>query len=232
MKLIVVFAGPNGSGKSSIIGKLKQQSKGLFEFPDIEINLDDIASILRLQARLFSSTTCTYSRVQSHSAEVLAAEYAGELRELLLSKGEDFILETVLSMGDRLSFLHRAKAIGYTIKLVYVTTNNPEINVQRVRQRVANGGHNIPIEKIYQRYTLSMNILHKAINIADKAIIIDNSAPEGPNSIEIVLTKEKGIIKLYTPKPGRAKWVNEKIAAKFQQTGVIFEDVPRAFAEN
>jgi len=224
MKQIVIFAGPNGSGKSTVNDKFRQH-RGLFELPDTEINPDDIAEELKIQM-----STLGISGDPKNPIALQAARYAESMREAALRQGESFIFETVLSMRDKLDFLHRAKTAGYIIRLVYVTTNSPDINALRVQQRVASGGHDVPTDKIYQRYNRSMELLHEVICIADEAIVINNSAPQEQHSIEVVLTKEEGVIKLYTPRQGRPEWVNEKIAVKLRQMGVAFQDMPAEFS--
>ncbi len=61
-------------------------------------------------------------------------------------------------------------------------TNDPEINVQRVHDRVAAGGHGVPEDKIRSRYHLSLKNLSKLVRIADMTRIIDNSGAE-PNLV-------------------------------------------------
>ncbi len=51
--------------------------------------------------------------------------------------------ETVFSTQEKLEFLQRAKDAGFFIRFLFVCTNDPSINAQRVAQRVMGGGHDV-----------------------------------------------------------------------------------------
>jgi predicted ABC-type ATPase len=71
--------------------------------------------------------------------------------------------------------LQRAQQAGYRTYLYYVATDDPTINVSRVANRVALGGHAVPEEKIVERYQKSLDLLVSAIRSANRAYIFDNS---------------------------------------------------------
>lgn len=96
-------------------------------------------------------------------------------REMLLKKGESFSFETVMSHSSKLNFITEAKKKNFKTYLYYVASDQPEIHVQRVRNRVKKGGHDVPEKKIIERYYRSMNNLLEAVQLADRAFIIDNS---------------------------------------------------------
>ena len=100
------------------------------------------------------------------------------LRHSLLSAGETFTFETVMSHESKVAFLRQARAAGYRTYLYYVATEDPEINVSRVRNRVAEGGHNVPVNKIISRYADSLKLLLAAIGETDRAYLFDNSGEE------------------------------------------------------
>lgn len=146
---IVVFAGPNGSGKSTFTELLR---------PSMDyINADEIKKNLK----------CT---------DIEAAQLAEKQREEHLAKGEDFCFETVLSTDRNLKLLHRAKAQGYFIRVYYILTANPLINVMRVRARVLTGGHDVPREKIIARYHKALRLVKDVVDVSDVCHIYDNSA--------------------------------------------------------
>ena len=152
---LLVFAGPNGSGKSTV-------TKGL-PIVGLYVNADEI-------------------KRQSGCTDLEAAQEAELIRNTLLDARMDFTFETVLSTDRNLKLLQRAKDAGYQIHAVFVMTNDPEINVQRVHDRVAAGGHGVPEDKIRSRYHLSLKNLSKLVRIADMTRIIDNSGAE-PNLV-------------------------------------------------
>ena len=75
----------------------------------------------------------------------------------------------------KLEFLRKAKDAGFFIRLFYVCTSDPTINVARIAQRYMNGGHEVPISKIITRYYKSLANATKAITFVDRAYIYDNS---------------------------------------------------------
>ena len=145
---IVVFAGPNGSGKSTFTELLK---------PSMDyINADDIKKALKC-------------------SDIDAAVEAERQRESHLEKNEDFCFETVLSTERNLKLLQRAKAKGYFIRCYYILTADPEINVCRVRSRVAEGGHDVPVDKIIERYERALYLVKDVVAVSDICHIYDNS---------------------------------------------------------
>jgi predicted ABC-type ATPase len=74
-----------------------------------------------------------------------------------------------------LEFLQKAKEVGFFIRLFYVCTSDPAINVARITQRYLNGGHEVPISKVISRYYKSLINATKAISFVDRAYVYDNS---------------------------------------------------------
>ena len=159
---ILVFAGPNGSGKSTITKKIP--------ICGIYVNADEIKRITR----------CT---------DLEAAQEAEQIRLSLLSAHKDFTFETVLSTDRNLALLRQAKEMGYEIQAVFVLTNDPHINVERVRSRVKAGGHDVPEEKVISRYEKSLRNVSRLVRIADHTRIIDNT-DEIPHLICEVLNQQ------------------------------------------
>lgn len=71
------------------------------------------------------------------------------------------------------------------MRLFYVCLNDPELNVQRVRARVVEGGHNVPDEDVRRRYKRSLLNLPTAIRSVDHAVVYDNSGAESQKMIEV-----------------------------------------------
>jgi predicted ABC-type ATPase len=63
----------------------------------------------------------------------------------------------------------------FFIRLFYVCTKSPEINVARIAKRYMNGGHEVPISKVISRYFKSLEQAKQAITFVDRAYIYDNS---------------------------------------------------------
>ena len=111
----------------------------------------------------------------SPEAVMKAAEYATNLRYLCLEQKRDFVFETVFSSEEKLEFLQKAKEEGFFIRLFYVCTSTPTINITRITQRYLGGGHEVPISKVVSRYYKSLVNAAKAITFVDRAYIYDNS---------------------------------------------------------
>jgi len=103
------------------------------------------------------------------------------LRIEFIKRKVDFSFETVMSHHSKLDLLESAKENGYKVVLYFVTTGDPIINVSRVQNRVAKGGHPVSKEKIIERYSRCMDLLYEAIKISDEAYLFDNSG-DGENA--------------------------------------------------
>ena len=109
-----------------------------------------------------------------------ASATADFIRYQLLKQHRSFTFETVMSSPDKIDFLAKARELGYKTYLYFVATEDPAINIRRVQQRVRNGGHDVPHDKITSRYYRSLNLLLPAIRLTNRAYLFDNS---GENQI-------------------------------------------------
>ena len=129
---LCIVAGPNGSGKTSTTIQLLH-----YEWGDnsLYINPDNIAQE-------------KFGDWNSADAVLKAAEYATKLRYKCLHEKSDFVFETVFSSEEKLEFVKKAKEAGFFIRLFFVCTSDPAINVNRITQRYLDGGHEVPISKV------------------------------------------------------------------------------------
>lgn len=98
------------------------------------------------------------------------------LYDELLTAKRKFSLETVFSHPNKLELMKRAKAMGYKVYLYFISTEDPAINVQRVKDiRVKQGGHDVPKDKIISRWSRTMMNLPEALSLAYHAYLWDNS---------------------------------------------------------
>ncbi len=105
----------------------------------------------------------------------LASAASDFLRQKLMEQKISYTLETVMSHPGKVELLAQAQAAGYRTYLYYVATDDPSINISRVKSRVKLGGHNVPEEKIAERYHRSLELLMAAIRHTNRAYIFDNS---------------------------------------------------------
>lgn len=109
-----------------------------------------------------------------------AAKVAGQIRQEQIQVGNTFCFETVFSHPSKIDFLAQAKAHGYEIILILIHLDNPTLNKARVSQRVTEGGHFVPDEKVEQRIPRTLAHVNKAIPLCDEVRILDNSSSENP----------------------------------------------------
>lgn len=94
-------------------------------------------------------------------------EFAAEL--------QDFGFETVFSHSSNLEFLVDLVNIGYIVHLYFVCTEDFRINISRVRNRVALGGHDVDVFAIQNRYFRSVKLLEATVRSVDRIVLFDNS---------------------------------------------------------
>jgi predicted ABC-type ATPase len=81
----------------------------------------------------------------------------------------------VLSTDKYRALVTEAKRLGFEIRLIYVLLNSLQHHVERVKMRIAKGGHAVPDDKIRKRYRLSLEQLPWFLEQADVAWLLDNS---------------------------------------------------------
>ena len=201
-----VFAGPNGSGKSTLLHRLASSSIPLYQVinaDDIQLHLNGAEGLNLAEFGLPSSpdrfrafvegTTYTpgakqsadcihfdgaVMRTTSANASYDAALVAAFIRTELIAAVKPFSFESVFSHGSKLAELRRAADRGFRIYLYFVAMDAPELCVGRVRERVSQGGHDVPEKKIIKRYPAALSNLVPALSIAYRAYIFDNSGRE------------------------------------------------------
>jgi len=152
-----MVAGPNGSGKTTLIEEMRRQGIDLGE----HINPDDIAQGLQ----------------GSYAARVAEAQrIADARREECIAARRSFSFETVMSHPSKIEVLNQAGEAGFFVQLMFIGTDDPRTNIERVALRVAQGGHPVPEDRIVNRWKRSMGFLAAAIRASDRAFIFDNSA--------------------------------------------------------
>jgi len=131
---VIVIAGPNGAGKSTLAPALLRDTLGILEF----VNADTIAE--GLSAFAPEDASFDAGRVM-----------LGRLHELA-EAGKDFAFETTLASRFYANWLKELRAKGYRVSLIFLWLENAELAVERVKERVRIGGHDIPEETIRRRY--------------------------------------------------------------------------------
>ena len=103
---------------------------------------------------------------------------ADYLRKTAIEAGKSFSFETVMSSQDKVDLLSETRSKGYRTYLYYIATEDPEINVARVSTRVAEGGHDVPSDKVIARYYRSIKLLPEAIRHVNRGFLFDTSGEQ------------------------------------------------------
>ena len=155
-----VLAGPNGAGKTTFYERVLQPATGL-PF----VNADVIA------ARRWPHAAAMHGH---EAAQLAAAERARRIADR-----RSFVAETVFSHESKLQLIRDANDAGFHVTL-HVVLIPEELAVARVVDRVANGGHHVPENKIRERYRRLWSLIAEAITLAEQAIVYDNTTATSP----------------------------------------------------
>jgi predicted ABC-type ATPase len=198
--VLVMLAGSNGAGKSTF-HEAYLAGLGL-PF----VNADRIAAELRSGARAIPPHLAALPI--DHAAQRLADEE----REASVVLGRSFITETVLSdpVGAKIAMLRDARRRGYHVLLFFVGIGSPTLSRARVRERVAaRGGHDVPDDRIDERYPRTLANLPGAVAAASEAVLLDNDSAEEPYRF-IALFREGALV---SRSPLSPKWAKPVLAA-------------------
>ncbi len=160
MPLLHLIAGSNSSGRSSYAEDVLIPATGL-PF----VNADTIAAARWPGAEI------------DHAYD--AAQAAEVDRRSRMAAGRSFISETVFSHPSEVRLVADAAAAGYLVHLHLIIVP-VDLSVQRVRERVRRGGHDVPERKIRDRHRRLWPHVSAAIRLADVAEVLDNSAARRP----------------------------------------------------
>lgn len=197
MPTAICFVGPNGSGKSSIVEMLRFRGAkpGDRHFSGritIDKSTGDIIIPIVNPDEIAKALSRSNPSLQESERDLLAFEQAEQIKEFYATSGIDFAFETVGSHPSRIEFLENLKAKGYVVGILFVGTEDPEINIRRVEQRVLLGGHDVQKDKIVSRYERTMALLPRYYEVADFMVIYDNSIDQqagGSSGPRLLLTK-------------------------------------------
>jgi predicted ABC-type ATPase len=163
---IIIIGGPNGAGKTTFAREFLTREADCPMF----VNADLIAAGL--------------SPFRPEDAAIRAGRLM--LREIAehVRRGASFAFETTLSGVRYTRLIPEWQEVGYRVKLIFLSLSTPEMAVERVAGRVAQGGHHIPESVIRRRFAAGLRNFHERYKpLVDAWAHYDNSG-DGPALIE------------------------------------------------
>lgn len=157
-KKIVIIAGPNGAGKTTFAREFLPNEAGCPLF----VNADLIAEGLSP----FSPEHASF-----HAGRLMLEEINRHV-----SRGESFAFETTLSGKTYAKMIPDWQQLGYKVKLVFLFLPDVRLAIERVKNRVRQGGHNVPEKTIRRRYEKGWyNYQNIYKQLADAWVLFDNT---------------------------------------------------------
>lgn len=184
-KSLYIISGCNGAGKTTASYTVLPEVLDCQEF----VNADEIARGL--------------SPFNPESVAIEAGRLMLQRIQELLKEEKTFSIETTLSTKSYKSLVQEAHAKGYKVKLIFFWLDTPETAINRVAQRVSEGGHNIPTETIIRRYHAGIkNLFNIYMNHVDYWLLINNTTgdceyvAEGGKDIDTVIFNDETFNKI------------------------------------
>jgi len=171
---LVLLAGPNGAGKSTLY-----ETRVAPSFAGPFINAD----VIQREELKDASMEASYK----------AAGIARDRRSEMLAAGKSFATETVFSHPSKLEIVEDAQARGYIVIVMHVGVDSAELSVARVKGRKQEGGHDVPEDKVRARFHRGQPLIRKAVLLADRGMVYDNSKLNEPPSQVLVFANGRVI---------------------------------------
>lgn len=161
MPTLYIIAGCNGAGKTTASLTILPELLNINEF----VNADEIAKGL--------------SPFQPDNVAIEAGRIMLKRLDDLIEQQIDFAFETTLASKTFVHLIKKARLARYSIHLVFYWLESVELAIERVKIRVAEGGHNIPTETIIRRYHAGLlNFRNIYSPFVDRWMVFDNSGSE------------------------------------------------------
>ena len=160
MPRLRLVAGPNGSGKTTLTNELRHK----YEVPLGQyINPDEI-----------ELTLLGYERDPQKRSKLAQIISTGQ-RKIWLEQKISHSYESVMSHESHLEYIKEANNLGFKTYLYYVCIADPDINIDRVDERISLGGHSVPKDKIVTRYHRSLGQLYQMATLCHRVYFFDNT---------------------------------------------------------
>ncbi len=189
MPTVYILAGPNGTGKTTYYETAV--AEGFIDQTLPFVNVDIITKSLPGGYKPEN-----FVKAEAITRAILANH---------INSNNDFMIESNLSSQKDYDWIQAMITHGYDVVLFFLSTSTVKINIARVKNRVAEGGHYIAEPIIEHRYKMGLSYLKGKLQIFKKAYLIDNS---GETALLAVELNAGLIVNEYPPLP---HWVNEAL---------------------
>ena len=190
MPVLHLIAGPHGVGKTALYHYLVAPRYPGLPFVDAQAH-----AATHLQ------------HLQDAQARVSAArEWADARWQGLLGQRESFVAETGFSHPSRVALIAQARTLGFEVVLYAMGLDEPRKLLQRVNQRVREGGHPVLSHKLLSRYARCLDNLRHAVFMADLSMLIDgcDAHEGGPRLVATVMAHQMQLHTVHRP-----RWVEK-----------------------
>lgn len=159
--IFYLLAGPNGVGKSTLY-------KALTAVRTIDPSAEFVNADL-YEAEHLQNMNDPLAR------SIAARNWADARRSALLQQKQSFASETVFSHESKITLIDEAQQYGFQVLLFVVGLDDPTRLLARVAQRVKEGGHDVPADRILARYPRTLANLKVAVRKASAAFLYDSN---------------------------------------------------------
>jgi len=159
-----IIAGANGSGKSSAYDRMSIDAPA--------------GSVWIINPDLLSARIRAHEGLADRDANVVAVQRIEAWLKASVMAHQSVGVETVLSTAKYRGLIRRVRRQGFRVRMVYIVLKSANLNVERVRLRVAKSGHDVPLESILDRRRRSFGELPWFFLNADEVEVLDNSGAE------------------------------------------------------
>lgn len=203
--IMILLAGPNGAGKTTFRQTFLEPNPIFSDF--VSLNWDE-------ETIKFLHEHCD---ITEKTARINAGKIILKKQTYCLEQKCGFIYETVAADRRHLRIINTAKNNGFKVITVFIGLASPELSIQRVKHRVENGGHNVPVSDIESRYPRIMANFPHLLSNSNTCFVIDNSG----KNYKLILLKSNNINLTFSRFPNYLAMDQFDLTQEIQPNGSI-----------